>query len=578
MDFKDQLKASVDIVKVVGEYVRLRKSGVSRYTGLCPFHNEKTPSFSVHAGHQFYKCFGCGASGDVLKFVMEMEHVSFPEALKLLAERNGIPMPKRAEYSDPETRLRAAVHQINELAQEAFREHLIGLAGAEARRYLEKRGVTPEVSAQFGLGYADRSGRFLLRALERHQFTAEQMEHSGLFGKREDGSFYDRFRNRLMFPIYNESGKVIAFGGRALDPGDEPKYLNSAESPIYKKSAVLYNMHRAKEGIRKADRTVLVEGYMDAIGVSAAGVREVVASCGTALTTQQVQALRRHSDKIVVNFDPDTAGANAAERSINLLLDENMHVRIVQLEGGLDPDEYCKERGADAYREKLDKAQTYFYWLADRARARFDLRTAEGRVAGFQFLLPAIQRLPDKIERVAVVNDVAGYLGVDSGLVLENFRKAAMDRRDKKVAPAREPLNANERLLLNLLVSSPEGRQALIADLGKLPELDRFATRRIFRALFALHDSGGPVTYEELHARLEESDQELLAGAVLRDETDETLISLQQGIECLRSLERSSLKSEVAALKARVKEAERAGNLSEALRLAEELHHLERVS
>src|ERR1700722_2422487 len=576
MDFKEQLKSSVDIVKVVGEYVRLRKSGVSRYTGLCPFHSEKTPSFSVHAGHQFYKCFGCGAAGDVLKFVMEFEHVSFPEALKLLAERNGIPMPKRAEYADPETRLRAAVHQIQELAQEAFREHLAGPAGTEARRYLEKRGVASEVSAQFGLGYADRSGRFLLRILEKQQFTAEQMENSGLLGRREDGSFYDRFRNRLMFPIHNESGKAIGFGGRALDPADEAKYINSAESPIYKKSAVLYNLHRAKEGIRKADRAVLVEGYMDAIGVSAAGLREVVASCGTALTPQQVQALRRHSEKIVVNFDPDAAGANAAERSINLLLDESMKVRIVELEDGLDPDEYCKERGAEAYRGKLDKAQTYFYWLADRARAKFDLRTAEGRVAGFQYLLPAIQRLPEKIERVAVANDVAGYLGVDAGLVLENFRKSAQNRREKKIASVREPLNANEKLLLNLLVSNPDAPRELIAGLEDLPAVERFATKRIFRALFALEAGGGPVTYEELHARLEESDQNLLASAVLQDETNDTVISLRQGVECLRSLERSGLQTQLAALKAQVKEAERAGNLSEALRLAAVLHQLER--
>ena len=576
MDFKEQLKSSVDIVKVIGEYVRLRKSGVSRYTGLCPFHSEKTPSFSVHAGHQFYKCFGCGASGDVLKFVMEFEHVSFPEALKLLAERNGIPMPKRAEYADAETHLRAAVYQIQELAEEAFREQLTGPVGAEARRYLEKRGVAPEVSAQFGLGYAERSGRSLLRLLEKQGFTAEHLENSGLLGRREDGSFYDRFRNRLMFPIHSESGKTIGFGGRALDPADEAKYLNSAESPIYKKSAVLYNLHRAKEGIRRADRSVLVEGYMDAIGVSAAGVREVVASCGTALTAQQVQALRRHSDKIVVNFDPDAAGANAAERSINLLLDESMHVRVVELEGGLDPDEYCKERGADAYRAKLDKAPTYFYWLADRARAKFDLRTAEGRVAGFQFLLPAIQRLPDKIERVAVANDVAGYLGVDAGLVLENFRKAAMDRRDKKVAPVREPLRADEKILLNLLVSDAAARQELMPELEQLPAVDQFATRRIFKALFALH-AGSAVTYEELHARLEESDQELLASAVLQDETNGSAISLSLGVECLRSLERSSLKAQVAALKARVKAAERSGDLREAMRLAEELRHLEKA-
>jgi DNA primase len=576
MDFKEQLKSSVDIVKVIQEYVRLKKSGVSRWTGLCPFHSEKTPSFSVHAGHQFYKCFGCGVSGDVLKFVMEFEHVSFPEAMKLLAERNGIPMPKRAEYADADTRLRAAVFQIQELAQEAFLAQLAGPAGMEARRYLETRGVAPEVSAQFGLGYAERAGRSLLRILEKQGFTAEQMENSGLLGRREDGSFYDRFRNRLMFPIHSESGKVIGFGGRALDPADQAKYLNSAESPIYKKSAVLYNLHRAKDGIRRADRSVLVEGYMDAIGVYAAGVREVVASCGTSLTVQQVQALRRHSDKIVVNFDPDAAGADAAERSINLLLDESMRVRIVELEGGLDPDEYCKDRGAEAYRGKLDKAQTYFYWLADRARAKFDLRTAEGRVAGFQFLLPAIQRLPDKIERVAVANDVAGYLGVDAGLVLENFRKSAMDRRDKKVAPVREPLRADEKILLNLLVLDAEARQELIPELEQLPAVEQFATRRIFKALFALH-AGGTVTYEELHARLEEGDQELLASAVLKDETDGSAASLSLGVECLRSLQRSSLKTRVAALKARVKEAERSGNLHEALRLAEELHDLEKA-
>jgi DNA primase len=284
--------------------------------------------------------------------------------------------------------------------------------------------------------------------------------------------------------------------------------------------------------------------------------------------------LRRHSDKIVVNFDPDAAGANAAERSINLLLDESMRVRIVELEGGLDPDEYCKERGAEAYRAKLDKAQTYFYWLADRARTKFDPRTAEGRVAAFQFLLPAIQRLPDKIERVAVANDVAGYLGVEAGLVLENFRKSAMDRRDKKVAPVREPLRADEKILLNLLVSDAEARQELIPELEQLPALEQFATRRIFEALFALQ-AGGTVSYEDLHARLEEGDQELLASAVLKDETDGSVASLSLGVECLRSLQRSSLKTRVAALKARVKEAERSGNLHEALQLAKELHDLE---
>src|SRR5436190_4941633 len=316
MDFVEQVKSSVDIVKVVGEYVRLRKAGGARYIGLCPFHNEKTPSFGVHPVHQFYKCFGCGEGGDVLKFIMKIDGLSFYEALKLLAERNGIPIPKRQEYSDPETRQRAAIFQMHEIAEQAFREHLHGSAGAEARAYLEKRGVDPEIAEQFGIGYADGTGRFLLRKLQEHSFNAEQLEASGLVGRRDDGTFYDRFRHRLIFPIHNETGKVIAFGGRALDPGEQAKYLNSPETAIYKKSGVLYNLHRAKEGIRKNDRTLLVEGYMDVIGVWAAGIREVVATCGTALTTAQIKMMKRHSPRIIVNFDPDAAGANAAERSI----------------------------------------------------------------------------------------------------------------------------------------------------------------------------------------------------------------------------------------------------------------------
>ena len=573
MEFKEQLKSSIDIVKVIGEYVRLKKSGVARYTGLCPFHSEKTPSFSVHAGHQFYKCFGCGASGDVLKFVMEFEHVSFPEAVKLLAERYGIPMPKRAEYADADTRLRAAVFQIQELAQEAFRQQISSPAGADARRYLEKRGVSPETTAQFGLGYADRGGRALLRILEKQGFTAEQLESSGVLGRREDGSFYDRFRNRLMFPIHSESGKVIAFGGRALDPADEPKYLNSAESPIYKKSAVLYNLHRAKDGIRRADRSVLVEGYMDAIGVFAAGVREVVASCGTALAAQQVQALRRHSEKIVVNFDPDAAGAKASETSINLLLGEGMFVRIAELEDGRDPDEYCIEHGAEAYRARVDGAKDYYFWLEDRVLRRYP-NSMEGKLDGLRkILIPAINRLPDEVSREARAADAAGHLGLDPAVVRKE-RKSAMDRRAKAATPARQPLRADEKILLNLLLADSDARERLIPELERLPALEQFATRRIFTALFALH-AGGTVVFDELHARLEEADQELLASAVLADETNGSAISLSVGEECLRNLERSSQESQKSVLKARVKEAERSGNMPEALRLMEELRRFE---
>jgi DNA primase len=260
-----------------------------------------------------------------------------------------------------------------------------------------------------------------------------------------------------------------------------------------------------------------------------------------------------------------------------MLLDESMHVRMVELDGGLDPDEYCKQRGAEAYRVKLDAAKNYFYWLADRARGKFDMRTAEGRVAGFQFLLPGIQRLSDKLERLAVVNDVAGYLGVDPGPVLENFRKAA-ERREKTVRHATEPVKAVERILLNLVLVNADARSQLLPRLKRMPALAQFSTRRIFEAVFALDEAGNTVMFSDLDARLEENDRTLLASAVLADETDSEVLSLEQGEACLLTLESTQRDTERAAIKAQVRTAERDGNFAEALRLSAELSRMDKVS
>jgi DNA primase len=566
MDFVEHLKSQVDIVQTIQTYVKLRRMG-RRYTGLCPFHSEKSPSFSVNGDLQFYHCFGCKAGGDVLKFIEQIEHVSFYEALKILSERNGIPMPKRAEYSDPESKLRGAVLTMHEIAEQEFRELLKSPQGAEARSYVMRRGVAPEMVEQFGLGYSDRSGRWLVKAFERHAFTAEQLDASGLVMKRDSGGYFDRFRGRLMFPIHNESGKVIGFGGRALEAEDNPKYLNSPETPIYKKGNVLYNLHRAKEGIRKKDRSILVEGYMDAIGVYAAGVSEVVASCGTALTNPQVRMLKRHSSNITVNFDPDAAGENAAEKSIKLLLDESMHVRIMELDEDLDPDEYCKKRGAEAYEARVTAAKTYFYWLADRARARYPEKTSEARVAIFQFLLPAIQGLPDKLERAAVATDVASYLGIERGLVLENFRKMAVDRPDKPIR-MREPLPNTDRILLNLLLTNVEAREVILPQLIELPAVKTSSARRIYEALFALAASGSPINFAQLHGRLEDEDREVLSESLFREGVEPTL---EDGLACLEKMRHTDLTAERDQLKLAIKEAERRGDMKEALRLMQEL-------
>jgi len=573
MDFVEQLKSSVDIVTVVGEYVRLRRSGPNRYMGLCPFHNEKSPSFTVHVVHQFYKCFSCGAGGDVVKFVMEKEGISFYEALKSLAERFGVPMPKRSQYADEDAKVRGGLLAMHELAQENFRANLSAQAGEAARAYIAKRGLSEETVEQFGLGYSDRSGRALLRLFEQDHFPVAQMEQSGLVKKRQDGSLYDSFRNRLMFPIHNESGKIIGFGGRALAADDEPKYLNSPETQIYKKSHVLYNLHRAKEPMRKEDRVILVEGYMDVIGVTAAGVRNVVASCGTALTDKQVQALKRHTQRIAVNFDPDVAGANAAERSLDLLLAESMHVRVVELDGGLDPDEYCKEHGPEAYADRVEHAKGYFYWLADRVRAKHDMRTPEGKVAVLEFLLPKVQRVNDPLERMTIANDVAGYLGVNQGMVLDRFRKAATERNEKTIERPKSTLRHDERMLLSALLTDAEWRAEIVEQMRALQTVEALPSRRIFQAIFALEDSGGRVGFDEVNARLEEADQNLFAQAVLAEDGEITREEVTAAIVSMRRSEDQYLRVQ---LKSRITESERAGKLEEAMRLTMELQGLER--
>jgi DNA primase len=398
--------------------------------------------------------------------------------------------------------------------------------------------------------------------------------------RQERAGYYDRFRGRLMFPIQDESGKIIAFGGRALAPDDQPKYLNSAESEsgksLYKKSRVLYNLHRAKTAIRSAERAVLVEGYMDVIGVWQAGVHEVVASCGTALVVNQVRSIKRHSEKIIVNFDPDEAGMKAAERSIEMLVQEGMTVRVLELEGGLDPDEYCNTHGAEAYREHLSRAPGYFYWLADRARAKFDMRTAEGRIAGLKFLLSPIQLVSDKLERATIANDLAGYLGVEAGLVLEHFRKSAVERREKALPDTKEPLRHVERILLAGVLANEEVRRAVLPRLKLAPQLEQFTTRRIFQALFAIEESGGKLRIGDLQGRLDARDQDLLSELLFADKSEEEN-SLEHAESCLRLLEQAGYESRRAALKARIKEAERAGMLEEALHIAQELSRLERA-
>jgi DNA primase len=473
--FADKVKQQADIVRVVGEYVRLKKTG-QNFTGLCPFHSEKTPSFAVHPVRQIYHCFGCGVGGDVFQFVMEMEKCPFPEAVRTVAEKCGIAIPAPRERSPEEKRenqQRTALVEMHREAEAFFRKQLEGtLEGKAARAYLEDRGLDGDAMARFGLGYAPSAGDALLRHLKQ-KYPEKQIDVSGLVSRDQGGKLFDRFRRRIMFPIANESGKIVAFGGRAL--GDDlPKYLNSPETPIYSKSNILYHLDRAKEAMRRQDFAVLVEGYMDAIAVARAGVSNVVASCGTSLAEPQVKLLGRFTRHVVVNYDPDAAGQAATERSLGLLLEQNFEVRVLalpEIDGKpADPDTFITKKGAAAYAELLKQAPEYVDYLIARAR-QMDLTSGEGKLRALNFLMPHVQRIPSGLLRSEWATRIAQQLRIDEPVLREALRKAATERRSEvKTRPelvGRHGGRPAERRLIKMLAEAEGFREALARELQK---------------------------------------------------------------------------------------------------------------
>jgi DNA primase len=550
--FAERVKQQADIVRVVGEYVRLKKTG-QNFTGLCPFHQEKSPSFAVHPVRQIYHCFGCGVSGDVFKFVMELEKLSFPEAIRAVAEKCGIPIPKPREHSPEERRenqQRTVLIDMHRDAAAFFSRQLHEAPeGKVACAYLEDRGLNREAMKQFGMGFAPSSGDGLLRHL-KSKYPEKLLEASGLFSRDQGGRLYDKFRRRIMFPISNESGKVIAFGGRAM--GDEmPKYMNSPETPIYTKSSVLYHLDRAKETLRQSDFGILVEGYMDAIAVARAGISNVIASCGTSLAEPQIKLLGRYTRRVVVNYDPDTAGQAATERSLLLLLEKEFDVRVLALPGGADPDKFIKEQGADAYRKLLAQAPPYLDYLIGRAR-KMDRSTAAGKVAALNFLLPYVQRLPDRLLRSEWATRIASELRVDEPVFREALRRAAVERRSEVklkpelLSPVVKPA---ERRLIQMLMEAEGFREKLAVEIVESSLHHGLETERIIELLVTtIAERPDAAT---IAAALEENDRRLLFEVLFDQTMDHTWEEAEACLEFLRdrqiSRELSELERKVQA-------------------------------
>ena len=580
-DFAQTVKQQADIVKVIEGYIRLRKAGAQNYSGLCPFHKEKSPSFSVHAVRQFYHCFGCQASGDVFSFVGKIENVGFPEAVRIVAQKCGIPLPKR-EFSSPEeaagARLRARLLELHETATAWFEEQLRGPEGAVAREYLAGRGLTPEGIKAFRIGYAPDSFNALRDRLSG-MADGETLRASGLFGSKEQedggqGHLYDRFRKRVMFPIVNESGRVIAFTARTLETGEKagPKYMNSPETPLYSKGSVLFNMDKARTAIRRDEFALLVEGQMDCISVFLRGIQNVIATSGTAFTEQQIALLRRHTSNVLVNFDPDAAGANAAEKSIALLTEEGFTIKIVTLDDGLDPDRFIRERGVEAYTKALLGARRQSDYLIERARQMFPGASAEQKVKAMNYLLPHIRRMPQKLARDQFAGDAAQKLGIDSAVLREELRQAALRRRDH-IEMRATALNEVERVLLRALaITDPENEGARrLATEALAQQPTWFEHLGAFAALRALADRQAT---DPMDAVEDPAQRALLAETLLGETKPPAETEVQSAIQ---EIQERAIENRQRGLRTLIGEAERRGDFAELALLTQQKLDLDRA-
>jgi len=543
--FIDDLKHHADIVVVIQDYVSLKKTGAT-YKGLCPFHGEKTPSFHVTRDKGFFHCFGCNVGGDVFKFLELHEKIGFADAVKLLAQRFGMSLPEMEQTDDQRANAaeRETLLKVHESAAAWFQQQLASNAGARVRRQIAERGVTDDTRQVMGLGFAPPGREGLKAALIKEGFSQALLVRAGLLVQRDDGSVIDRFRNRLMIPICRDTGSVIAFGGRAVDADQQPKYLNSPETPIYSKGRTLYGLHLSKNAIRNGKFAVLVEGYFDFAQVYQAGFQAVVASCGTALTPQHSQQLRRFTSKVVLSFDPDTAGQGATAKSCEILVAEGFDVNVAILPPGEDPDTFVRRQGRQGYRELLEQSRPYLEYLLDRVAAGHNLNTDEGRVKFLGEMLPIAGRIPDASMRDRFADRLSFKARVTDEVVREEIRKAVVQKQaslTKRDVPSFGHVTKAEKGLIWLLVHQPEGALGALETLDGT-DLDGLASRTVLDLAHKLNENT-EFTPSALLERLSTVDAQLVAAIASEAEAH-----VHDAGGCVRMIKRLRYERERAAI------------------------------
>jgi DNA primase len=564
--FIDDLKRQADIVRIVQDYVPLKKAGAN-WRAPCPFHKETKPSFNVNPSKEMFFCFGCHKGGTVFNFIMEMERISFPEAIKLVAEKSGVALPPMVDADRFETRRHDTdlVIELNQWALQWWEDQLQSRAAASVRKYLKDRDITEETSKTFHVGFAPDSWEALSTHLRQKGATQEQLEKSGLVVKKDEGGSYDRFRGRLIFPVFDTQGKPIAFGGRTLDPEGEPKYLNSPETAAYTKGRHLYGLHLSKDEIRRQGFAILVEGYLDLIVPYQNGVRNVVASLGTALTPEQVKLVGRFARKVLVNYDGDRAGVQAAKRAIETILAEDIEVKVLVLPDNADPDDFIRKHGVSEYNRRRGEAQPHIQFVIDQAVRDRSLNSPADKAAAVEETLPFVRAVRDRIQKREYFDIVMDALRVQREQrreLWQQLRGASTSTAAVQKVFAREirPTVAEEKLL-GLLVANDELRNIILPRLEP-SDYEGLATGAIFRALKKLGEEEKEITYEALSEATADNQTatEILPRILITEPAESFDESLADANSCLDALRLLKLDRDIDELSTQIAEADRAGD------------------
>jgi DNA primase len=561
MEIIDQVRQVSSIVEIASQYTTLKKRG-RKWVGLCPFHSEKTPSFTLDEDKQLYHCFGCGAGGDIFSLLMEKENLNFPEALRYLAERYHVPLPERARINPEVLKLEDKLFKANELALGFFRKNLLHTEeGAKALDYLKKRGLTDETIQKLRIGYALNSWNSLLTFFQGKNPPVTLLEKGGLVvpGKKA-GEYYDRFRGRVIFPIFSLTGKLVAFGGRTVVDA-EPKYLNSPDTPLYSKGKLLYGLNFTKDAIRDQGALVLVEGYTDFSALYQAGVGNVAASLGTALTSFQVAQALRFAPRIVINYDGDSAGRAAAARAVPLCLEKGLNAQVIILPENLDPDGYIRKYGREKYQAQMKKAVPGLKFLVNSmaSEARMNVPEEKGRVV--RAVVKEIEKVPDAVARSEYLREASHYLGLDEELLrgIVEGQPAGREAQDQGlICPA-------EKRLFQILMADRSVAPSVLAETGE-EVFQGLRGESVFQYILECFKNDREWNFHELKDRVPPAVFSQLTMAMF-EKCPGGASSADEAQDCLKALRKIYLQNRLKEIQQKIARSEKQGEKEEVLAL-----------